>query len=176
MLVSMCINNFGIDKITPNFQSAITVKADCDCPMPEERNRVSSHPSPIWWKSSPIPIFERYDLRNHRGSHAPFPRIIFGTMGNVTCKISHTLYIILLGLYSLSKLHFISRNLSEFPKILAIAVDTLLCSCNDQESDVRLVAGEALDRLIKVWAFKTKLQYSKISHILNSATFVLELG
>ena len=42
------------------------------------------------------------------------------------------------------------RNLGEFPKILAIAVDSLLCSCDDQESDVRLVAGESLNKLIKV--------------------------
>ena len=42
------------------------------------------------------------------------------------------------------------RNLGEFPKILAIAVDTLLISCDDGESDVRFVAGECLNKLIKV--------------------------
>lgn len=42
------------------------------------------------------------------------------------------------------------RSLTEFPKILAIAVDSLLCSCDDQESDVRLVAGESLNKLVKV--------------------------
>lgn len=46
--------------------------------------------------------------------------------------------------------HFFGRNLGEFPKILAIAVDSLLISCDDRESDVRLVAGECLNKLIKV--------------------------
>ena len=46
--------------------------------------------------------------------------------------------------------HFCCRNLGEFPKILAIAVDSLLISCDDRESDVRLVAGECLNKLIKV--------------------------
>ncbi|XP_068709184.1 huntingtin-like [Montipora foliosa] len=41
------------------------------------------------------------------------------------------------------------RNLGEFPKILAVAVDSLLTSCDDTESDVRLVAGECLNKLIK---------------------------
>ncbi|XP_074614489.1 huntingtin-like isoform X2 [Acropora palmata] len=41
------------------------------------------------------------------------------------------------------------RNLGEFSKILAIAVDTLLISCDDGESDVRFVAGECLNKLIK---------------------------
>ena len=45
---------------------------------------------------------------------------------------------------------FCLRNLGEFPKILAIAVDTLLISCDDGESDVRFVAGECLNKLIKV--------------------------
>ena len=51
---------------------------------------------------------------------------------------------------SLFWLIFFTRNLAEFPKILAIAVDSLLISCDDQESDVRLVAGECLNKLIKV--------------------------
>ncbi|EDO49114.1 predicted protein [Nematostella vectensis] len=41
------------------------------------------------------------------------------------------------------------KGLQEFPKLLAIGIDTLLGSCDEDESDVRLVAGEALNKLIK---------------------------
>jgi len=51
------------------------------------------------------------------------------------------------------------RSLTEFPKILAIAVDSLLCSCDDQESDVRLVAGESLNKLIKVHESRREIGY-----------------
>ena len=47
------------------------------------------------------------------------------------------------------------RSIQEFPKLLAIGVDTLLASCNDDESDVRLVAGEALNKLLKVGIFES---------------------
>ena len=54
-----------------------------------------------------------------------------------------------------------TRNLGEFPKILAIAVDSLFCSCDDQESDVRLVAGESLNKLIKVSHNNIIVHYTK---------------
>ena len=53
-------------------------------------------------------------------------------------------------------LFYCIRSLTEFPKILAIAVDSLLCSCDDQESDVRLVAGESLNKLIKVHVHQSR--------------------
>ncbi|GFO37998.1 huntingtin-like [Plakobranchus ocellatus] len=42
------------------------------------------------------------------------------------------------------------RNITDFPKFLGIAMEAFLTLCNDQESDVRMVADECLNRTIKV--------------------------
>jgi huntingtin len=43
-----------------------------------------------------------------------------------------------------------SRNLSEFGKLIAVSIETLLSFCDDEEPDVRLVAGDCVNRIIKV--------------------------
>lgn len=45
---------------------------------------------------------------------------------------------------------YICRSVSDFPKFLGIAMETFLTLCDDIESDVRMVADECLNRLIKV--------------------------
>ncbi|XP_023232349.1 huntingtin-like [Centruroides sculpturatus] len=41
------------------------------------------------------------------------------------------------------------RSVSDFPKFLGVAVETFLLFCDDNDSDVRLMAGECLNRTIK---------------------------
>uniref|UniRef100_S4RKL6 Huntingtin n=1 Tax=Petromyzon marinus TaxID=7757 RepID=S4RKL6_PETMA len=41
------------------------------------------------------------------------------------------------------------RNSSDFPKFLGIAVETFLLCCDDTEADVRMVADECLNKVIK---------------------------
>lgn len=78
---------------------------------------------------------------------------VYNTLHSTASVLGKTLHSGLSGQYMVTIIFsffcFI-RNLGEFPKILAIAVDSLLISCDDQESDVRLVAGESLNKLIKV--------------------------
>ena len=47
-------------------------------------------------------------------------------------------------------MYFYSRNLSEFGKLIAVSIETLLSFCDDEEPDVRLVAGDCVNRIIKV--------------------------
>lgn len=42
------------------------------------------------------------------------------------------------------------RQNTKFPQILSAAIETLLALCNDKESDVRMVADESLNRIIRV--------------------------
>ena len=42
------------------------------------------------------------------------------------------------------------RNVADFPKFLGIAMETFLMFCDDEESDVRMVADECLNRTVKV--------------------------
>ncbi len=44
----------------------------------------------------------------------------------------------------------VSRNVTDFPKFLGIAMETFLVMCDDKESDVRMAADECLNRIIKV--------------------------
>ncbi|XP_067133027.1 huntingtin isoform X2 [Centruroides vittatus] len=41
------------------------------------------------------------------------------------------------------------RSVSDFPKFLGVAVETFLLFCDDNDSDVRLMAGECLNKTIK---------------------------
>lgn len=41
------------------------------------------------------------------------------------------------------------RSMSDFPKFLGVAVETFLLFCDDNDSDVRLMAGECLNKTIK---------------------------
>lgn len=40
--------------------------------------------------------------------------------------------------------------MNEFPRLLALAMELLLVCCDDNEADVRLVAGECINKTIKV--------------------------
>jgi huntingtin len=42
------------------------------------------------------------------------------------------------------------RQNTKFPHILTAAIETLLALCNDEESDVRTVADESLNKIIRV--------------------------
>lgn len=42
------------------------------------------------------------------------------------------------------------RNLSEFGKLVAVSIETLLSFCDDDEPDVRLVASDSINHIIKV--------------------------
>lgn len=42
------------------------------------------------------------------------------------------------------------RNLPEYGKIVAVAIETLILFCDDEDSDVRLVAGDSINYIIKV--------------------------
>ena len=39
------------------------------------------------------------------------------------------------------------------PQILNLSIETLLCLCDDADSDVRTVADECLNKIIRVFAF-----------------------
>ncbi|XP_046850180.1 huntingtin-like isoform X3 [Xenia sp. Carnegie-2017] len=41
------------------------------------------------------------------------------------------------------------RNLPEYGKIVAVAIETLILFCDDEDSDVRLVAGDSINHIIK---------------------------
>ena len=47
---------------------------------------------------------------------------------------------------------------AEFPKFLGIAMETLISMCDDADVDVRIVADECLNRLIRVSTMHTLLQ------------------
>lgn len=38
----------------------------------------------------------------------------------------------------------------KFPQVLSLSIETLLILCNDDESDVRMVADETLNKIIRV--------------------------
>ena len=44
----------------------------------------------------------------------------------------------------------VSRDINEFPRLLTLAMELLLVSCDDNEADVRLVAGESINKIMKV--------------------------
>lgn len=39
---------------------------------------------------------------------------------------------------------------AKFPHVLSLSIETLLILCNDDESDVRMVADETLNKIIRV--------------------------
>lgn len=39
---------------------------------------------------------------------------------------------------------------AKFPQVLSLSIETLLILCNDDESDVRMVADETLNKIIRV--------------------------
>lgn len=41
------------------------------------------------------------------------------------------------------------RDLTEFPRLLCLGLELLFVSCDDGEADVRLVAGECINRITK---------------------------
>lgn len=45
---------------------------------------------------------------------------------------------------------YLFRNSPEFQKLLGIAMEMFLLCCDDAESDVRMVADECLNKIIKV--------------------------
>jgi len=47
-------------------------------------------------------------------------------------------------------LHFVIRTSPEFQKLLGIAMEMFLLCSDDKESDVRMVADECLNKIIKV--------------------------
>lgn len=40
---------------------------------------------------------------------------------------------------------------AKFPQVLSFSIQTLLTLCNDNESDVRMVADETLNKVIRVY-------------------------
>ena len=46
--------------------------------------------------------------------------------------------------------NFSSRNLSEFGKLIAVSIETLLSFCDDEDEAVRNAAGDCINRIIKV--------------------------
>lgn len=42
------------------------------------------------------------------------------------------------------------RQNTKFPQILSATIETLLTLCNDEESDVRMIADESLNKIIRV--------------------------
>lgn len=58
---------------------------------------------------------------------------------------------------------FCYRSTTDFPKVLGLAMDTFMWCCDDENSDVRLMADECLNRTIKVafkYLFNLKIIYS----------------
>ena len=47
-------------------------------------------------------------------------------------------------------LFVIFRSNADFPKFIGIAIETLITMCDDVDVDVRIVADESLNRLIRV--------------------------
>ena len=46
--------------------------------------------------------------------------------------------------------HYLYREAQTFPTLLTVSIELLLQACDDADADVRLMAGEALNRIIKV--------------------------
>ncbi len=42
------------------------------------------------------------------------------------------------------------REAQSFPSVLSVSIELLLQACDDADADVRLTAGEALNKIIKV--------------------------
>lgn len=40
---------------------------------------------------------------------------------------------------------------TKFPQVLSLSIETLLTLCNDDDSDVRMVADETLNKIIRVF-------------------------
>ncbi|XP_066917148.1 huntingtin-like isoform X4 [Clytia hemisphaerica] len=43
------------------------------------------------------------------------------------------------------------KDINEFPRLLTLAMELLLVSCDDNEADVRLVAGESINKIMKAF-------------------------
>ena len=43
------------------------------------------------------------------------------------------------------------REAQAFPNLLSVSIELLLQVCDDSDADVRLMAGEALNKIIKVY-------------------------
>ena len=55
-----------------------------------------------------------------------------------------------------------SRSLSEFGKLIAVSIETLLIFCDDDEPDVRLVASDCINRITKVGLVLSRLNQSNV--------------
>lgn len=56
---------------------------------------------------------------------------------------------------------------SKFPQVLSLSIETLLMLCNDDESDVRMVADETLNKIIRVQILYFIIFYSSYNNVTN---------
>ena len=62
------------------------------------------------------------------------------------------------------------RDINEFPRLLTLAMELLLVSCDDNEADVRLVAGESINKIMKVQTTNYYIYYNTL-HLSFSQFF-----
>lgn len=65
---------------------------------------------------------------------------------------------------------------TKFPQVLTLSIETLLTLCNDDESDIRMVADETLNKIIRVqhlcFTFLNNTYCKNINIYLISIIFV----
>lgn len=71
-----------------------------------------------------------------------------------------------------SLFHYANRTSPEFQKLLGIAMEMFLLCCDDSESDVRMVADECLNKIIKVSTTSCPSSNTFVNIIINYIYFL----